>query len=190
MKAIGLRVRSGFAIAVVIEGSVQSWRVQHACKVPLCVQGIPYARFPYHPLVELGGSKGEAESRRAVAAVRSAARLEIAALLAAIGSVDAGGIVGGSPVDPASIANAHIRAHAREGQLFRDVVASELRRAGIESELLSDRDVLSRLAAKLRCPQERLRKSLAQSGRGTFRPWGADEKLAASGALWHLPEIN
>lgn len=173
-----------------IEGPVQSWRVQHSCKVPLCVQDIPYSRFPYHPLVELSGRKGETESRRAVAAVRSAARREIAVLLDSIGSVDAAGIVGGSLVDPASIANAHIRAHAREGQLFRDVVASGLRGAGIESELLSDRDVLGRLAGKLRCPEERLRNSLTQSGRGKFQPWGADEKLAAAGALWHLPEID
>jgi hypothetical protein len=53
--------------------------------------------------------------------------------------------------------------------------------------MLSDRDVLIKVAGKLGWSEVRLRMSLAQSGRGTYRPWGANEKLAVLGALWQLP---
>lgn len=85
-----------------------------------------FARFPFHPLVELKGQKAVTTSREAVAAVRSVARRELAALLAAILPIDAAGIVGGSLIDPTLISNLHIRAHASEGRLFSDVIASGL----------------------------------------------------------------
>jgi hypothetical protein len=77
-------------------------------------------------LVELKGQKAVTTSREAVAAVRSVARRELAALLAAILPIDAAGIVGGSLIDPTLISNLHIRAHASEGRLFSDVIASGL----------------------------------------------------------------
>jgi hypothetical protein len=43
------------------------------------------------------------------------------------------GIVVGSIIDPATIANPHIRAHAQEGQLFRTVVETAAKKLGIAS---------------------------------------------------------
>jgi hypothetical protein len=187
VKVIGFRVRSGFAVAAVVDASPQSWSVLECRRLPLAPHKGRYARFPYHPLIELEGSRGAAKSQSAVADVRRVARREVAALLAVTPRVDAAVIVGGSLIDPKSIGNPHIRVHAREGQLFRDVIARALHRARISNEVLSDRDVLAKVAAKLSWPHIRLRNALTRSGRGNFRPWGADEKLALLGALWRAP---
>ena len=184
VKVVGLRVRSGFAVALAAEASVPSWKVRECRRLPLAPEKGRYARFPYHPLIELEGRRGTATSQGAVADVRRVARREVAALLAAIPTVDAAVIVGGSLIEPKSIVNPHIRVHAREGQLFRNVVARALRHARVKCEILSDRDLLAKVAAKLRWRESRLRDALTQAGRGRFRPWGRDEKLALLGALW------
>jgi len=63
------------------------------------------------------------EINRRVRAVRSIAQQSIATLLAGYHQkgcvIGRAGLVVGSQVDPDSIGNAHIRAHAFEGQLFR-----------------------------------------------------------------------
>jgi hypothetical protein len=186
MRAIGLRVRSGLAVVVLVEGLDSSWRVLESRQVVLCADDGPYARFPFHPLVQLQGEAAVLESRKAVASVRKTAQRELSLLLEAIGPLEAAGIVAGSLADPDSISNPHIRAHAREGQLFRQVIASALKGAGIATELLSDRDVLTRLASRQGRPLADLNHALAQAGRGAFRPWTTHEKLAAAGALWNL----
>jgi hypothetical protein len=186
VRALGVRVRSGFAITVLVDAPGCSWRVLDRRKVKLCPDTGEYARFPFHPLIELEGRRAANKSRVAVAAVRSVARREVARLLSALLPVDAAGVVGGSLADPTSITNPHIRAHAREGRLFREVIVSGLDRAGVASAVLSDRDVLTKVAAKLKCTEASLREALTESGRGTFRPWAADEKLATLGALWQL----
>jgi hypothetical protein len=186
VRTAGFRVRSGFAIAVVIQGSARSWQVQACRKVLLCADDGPYARFPFHPLVEMEGSKAAMASRKAVAVVRRVARREMAALLAAVGPIDAAGVAGGSLIDPDAIANAHMRAHAKEGRLYRTEVAAALRRGGIAAQVLGDRDILPAVAGRHGLAPERLRDLLKRSGRGVFRPWSADEKLATLGALSQL----
>lgn len=187
MKAVGLRVRSGLALCVVIEGTCESWRVLESRALRLSPAGEGFARFPFHPLIEIGGPEGSAVSRKAVAAVRITARREMAALLADLGALDSAGVVGGSLLEPRLIGSPHMQAHAREGQLFREVVTSGLKRARIPFEVLSDRDVAARLAGRLRTSVADISRRLTQAGRGTFRPWAAHQKLAAAGALWSLP---
>jgi hypothetical protein len=60
----------------------------------------------------------------------------------------------------------------------------------IGENVLSGRDVLAHVAAKLDCAQARLSRMLTRSGRGKFRPWGADQKLALLGALWQLERAD
>ena len=49
-------------------------------------------------------------------------------------------LVVGSQIDPARIANPHIRAHALEGRLFRSVIEQVLHDHDIRTELLLERD--------------------------------------------------
>lgn len=186
MRVVGFRVRSGVTLCVLVEGAKESWQVLASCEVPLSPQGGKFARFPFHPTVELEGRAAIVESRKAVAAVRMTARREMRAALADLAPIDAAGVVGGSLTDPGRIHNPHVQAHAREAQLYREVVTSELKQAGIAFEVLSDRDILARLADLHRTSVAALNRSLTRAGRGTFRPWAAHQKLAAAGALWGL----
>jgi hypothetical protein len=183
MRAIGLRVRSGVAIAAVLEGSVSSWRVTECRKIELCPPEGHFARFPYHPLIELDEQAGAAASRQAVQAIRRVAAREMHALLGASGALEVAGIVGGSLVDPNSLRSAHMRAHALEGRLYREVVESGLQTAGITARVFSDRDLLSQLALRLGLSMQQLAHLLTKAGRGTFKPWSSHEKLATAGAL-------
>lgn len=186
MRVVGLRVRSGVTLCVLIEGSKESWHVLASCEVRLSPEGGKFARFPFHPTVELERRAAAAESRRAVAAIQMTARREMSSVLADLAPIEAAGVVGGSLTDPERIHNPHMQAHAREAQLFREVVNSGLKRAGIPFEVLSDRDVLTRLADVQRTSVAALSRSLTRAGRGNFRPWAAHQKLAAAGALWSL----
>src|SRR5579863_1623297 len=169
MQAVGFRIRSGVAIAVVIAGSPATWEVSLSRTVDLCPKEGKLARFPYHPLVELEGDAGAAASRKAVDAVRGVARRELQGLLSALGPLSVAGIVGGSLIDPASLPNVHMRAHALEGKLYREVVATALRAASIPAHVFSDRDLLVGLAKRLAISASELAALLTRAGRGRFR---------------------
>lgn len=172
---------------MLLEGSRQSWRVLDSRELTLSPEGGKFARFPFHPLVELQGPAALTENRKATAAVRVKARQAMASLLGDLGRVDAAAIVGGSLTEPDRIHNPHMQVHAREAQLYREVVAAGLESASIAFEVLSDRDVIARLAGRCSTSEREISLSLTQSGRGRFRPWAAHQKLAAAGALWNLP---
>ena len=55
-------------------------------------------------------------------------------------SVRGAGVVVGSLIDPAGIANDHIRIHALEGQLFRRVVEDAAARSRLACSTWRDRD--------------------------------------------------
>jgi hypothetical protein len=92
------------------------------------------------------------------------------------------GIVVGSLVDPTTIRNDHIRIHALEGQLFRQVVADAAQHAGLRASIWRERDLYLLAASELKRPQARLRASLASLGRGIQGPWRAEQKSAALAA--------
>jgi hypothetical protein len=183
MRALGLRVKSGFAIAVTIEGDAQSWRVAQRDQVLLTTEEGPYARFPFHPLVEMAPEAGAAVCSTAVGNVRSESRKRLAVLLKSIGSLDAACVVSGSMIEPDTVANLHIRAHAREGQLFREVVIDALECARIPHEILRDKHSYEQVALKLQLTQAGLRSQVNSKGHGLVKPWRSDEKLATVGAL-------
>jgi hypothetical protein len=186
MNTVGLRIRSGFAVAVVACGSAGGWSVGCCRKVMLTDEAVPFARSPFHPLIDLDREEGERVSRRAVATVQAASRRQMAEFLRSAGPIRAAAIVVGSLADPDTISNPHIRVHAREAELFRGVVAEALDRGGIPYEFLREREAYLRISKELRCPEAQLRAEVSAKGRGTFRPWRADEKLAALAGLWKL----
>jgi hypothetical protein len=184
-RALGLRVKSGFAIVVAVEGDAAAWRVIQCEHVWLTAEGGPFARFPYHPLIELDPEAGAEASRAAVATVRSEAKVQLARLLKQLGPAAAAGVITGSLIDPERIGNPHMRMHAREGQLFREVVADALERAHVPHRVLSDRSCWTQLASQLGMPESQLRAEVSAHGRG-IKPWRVDEKLAALGAVGAL----
>src|SRR5207249_10487483 len=91
---------------------------------------------------------------RRVRVVRSIAQKSIATLVAGYRQhgcrISCAALVVGSQIDPGSIANPHIRAHAFEGQLFRSVLEEALQGYRIRTEVVIERDAYAQGATKLK----------------------------------------
>jgi len=186
VRGVGLKIRSGFAVAVVVERRGDEFSVESRRVVALSSEELPQSRFPYHPTVEMPAPRGEAVSNEAVAAVRRTAAREMKAFLEASGAVTCAGVVVGSLVDPKHISNPHIRAHAQEGELFRTVVMEALATADVRCGVLIEKEAYDRVAADLSRSADRLRNEIAALGQKRIKPWRTEEKLATLAACWQL----
>jgi len=182
--AIGFRVKSGFAVAVVVDGSAAAPRAVVRRIVDMSDPDAPETRQPYHH----DFFKSERDSReiaRRVRIVRRSAQASVAALLADVGAARAALVVG-SLIDPATVGNPHIRAHAREGQLFRTVLAEMLQAHGVACDVVVDRELPAQAWRRLKRPGASVTRTMAAFGEALGRPWRADEKAAALAAWMAL----
>src|SRR4029077_9119683 len=112
---------------------------------------------------------------RRMRVVRSIAQQSIATLLAGCRekgyAISRAALVVGSQIDPASIANPHIRAHALEGQLFRSVLEEALQAHRIRTEVFVERDAYTYAATKLKESTENVRRVIENFGRAAQGPW-------------------
>src|SRR5687767_9489364 len=170
MTAVGFRVKSGRAIAVVLAGSRAAPQAVATHLVELSDPDVPETRQPYHD----GFYKTEEDAReiaRRIGIVKRCADTSMAALLDSIGRSAAAeprrssreinrerrraakqtraALVVGSLIDPSTVANPHIRAHAHEGQLFRTVLEDALRARGIACDVIVDKELAARAAKDL-----------------------------------------
>ena len=183
--ALGFRVKSGWAAAVLLTGSVRSPQLCDVLRIDLSDARLPETRQPYH--AAMGKLETDTtEVNRRVRIVRGIAQQLIATLLAGYRqkgyAISHAAIVVGSQVDPDSIANAHIRAHAFEGQLFRSVLEEALQACGIRTEFLIERNAYAQGAAKFKESNENVRRVIQNFGRTAQGPWRAEQKLAALAA--------
>jgi hypothetical protein len=183
--ALGFRVKSGWAAAVLLTGSARSPQLCDVQRIDLSDPQLPETRQPYHAAM----GKLETDTRkinRRLDVVRSIAQRSIATLLDGYrqngSSIRRAALVVGSQIDPASIANPHIRAHALEGQLFRSVLQESLHGHGIRTEVLIERDAYARAAVQVKQSNENVRRVIQNFGRDTEAPWRAEQKLAAVAA--------
>jgi len=98
-------------------------------------------------------------------------------------------LVVGSQIDPANIANPHIRAHALERRLFRSAVEQTLQNHEIRTEVLLERDAYPSVAARLKQSSGDVKRAIQDLGQlapATGGPWRAEQKLAALAALFAL----
>jgi hypothetical protein len=123
---------------------------------------------------------------RRVDVVRRIAEKSITKLLAGYRqqnfTIKRAALVVGSQIDPHSVTNPHIRAHALEGQLFRSVLQESLHAHRILSDILIERDAYARAAVQLKQSNENVRRMIQNFGRDTEAPWRAEQKLAAVAA--------
>lgn len=187
--AIGLRVKTGRATALVLAGSPKQPRVLERRALTLHDPDVPYSGQPHHAALELDAKRAAPILERALATVRSAARSElrelVESLAAASHQVRAVGLVVGSLGDPEKVGNPHVRAHAREGQLYWQVLDEAARELGLARSVATEKEIHARAAESLKLRPEALRAALAELGRAAGRPWGAEEKTAAL-AGWML----
>src|SRR5262249_16043754 len=98
-------------------------------------------------------------------------------------------LVVGSQIDPSTIANPHIRAHAFEGRLFRSAVERALQDHEISTEVVLERDTYASVAARLKQTSNEVKLGIQDLGRSAPAkggPWRAEQKLAALAALFAL----
>jgi hypothetical protein len=135
----------------------------------------------------------EAKIRQRTQVVTRVTKQSVVELLEHISAADyrvcGAGLVVGSQIDPESIANPHIRAHALEGRLFRSVLEDTLREYGVSSTVFVEREIYRQAAALLSRPEADLKRALAGMGRLLGGPWRAEEKLATLAAWMTLHDL-
>jgi len=183
--ALGFRVKSGWAAAVLLTGPARSPQLCDVRRIDLSDPRLPETRQPYH--AAMGKLEADtAKLNRRVRVVRSIAQQSIATLLASyVGkgyAITRAALVVGSQVDPTSIANPHIRAHAFEGHLFHSVLEEALQAHRIRSEVFIERDAYARAATQLKQSSDNVKRAIQNLGRFTEGPWRAEQKLAALAA--------
>lgn len=155
--------------------------------IALSDPAVPSSRQPYHAV--MGARAGDAPQleRFLRALVERVTQHSLAGLLKTYRregrAVRALGLVVGSVIDPASIGNDHIRAHALEGQLFRNALARAARTARVACSIYVERTLYETAATRLRRPAAELKRTLAELGGALEGPWRAEEK-AATLAAW------
>jgi hypothetical protein len=183
--ALGFRVKSGWATAVLVAGSMPSPQVLDRRTIDLCDPAIPESRQPYHARMgTLETDETKLKQRRKV--VIQAASRSVAELLSnhrnAGYHIRAAGLVVGSDIDPAKITNPHIRAHALEGRLFRTALEDALSSGGLSCQVIVERSAYSHAAKVFGRTEEDLKRVVGKLGRSLSGPWRADEKTASLAA--------
>jgi len=183
--ALGLRVKSGWAAAVLLTGTVRSPQLCDVRRIELSDPQHPETRQPYHAAM----GKLERDARKInqrVDVVRGIAQRSIATLLAGYRRqnlrIRRAALLVGSQIDPDSIANPHIRAHAFEGRLFRSVLEESLRAHRIRANILIERHAYAHAVEELKQTNQNVRRKIQDFGREMETPWRAEQKLAAVAA--------
>jgi len=188
--ALGFRVKSGWAMAALLAGPASSPRLLRCEAVLLSDPKAPQSKQPYHAALELPENEAVMLVRKLRKIVGDAAKRSVADLLQQ--SVNAGcavrgaALVVGSVVDPASLHNDHIRAHALEGQMFRSVLEDAFRSQGIPCAVLVEKTAYAMAAAALHKSPAEAKRVAATLGDSHDGSWRAEEKLAALAAWMSL----
>lgn len=186
--AIGCRVKSGWAVTALVAGPVTAPRVLDRRRIELSDPTVPETVQPYH--AGFGTEQTDAAAvRRLTRVVARCASQSVASLLRTYHAMGYRpqriALVVGSTVDPASIANQHIRAHAHEGRLFRTVVQAAATRHRIRSTVILERELYGVAARRFGGSPQRIQRAATALGRTVGRPWRTEDKAAAVGA-WLL----
>ena len=190
--ALGFRVKSGWAAVVLLTDTAHSPQLSDVTRIELCDPRLPETRQPYHAAMgKLETDSAKVNQRERV--VRSISQQSLATLLKDYRRkgfrITRAALVVGSQINPAKIANPHIRAHALEGRLFRSAVAESLRAHDIRTEVLLERDAYSSVAARLKQSSDDVKRAIQdirRSAPAKGGPWRAEEKLAALAGLFAL----
>ncbi len=186
--ALGFRVKSGWAVAVLLDGSARS---PHLCQngvIDLSDPRDPETQQPYHAATGKLETN-ETKLKRRIESVRRVTKKSIVDFVKHFTNkryvIRGAGLVVGSVIDPELIANPHIRAHALEGRLFRTTLQSALQAHGIHCAVFRERDIYTAAAKSLRQSPQQIKRALIEFGRSATQSWRAEQKLAAL-AAWML----
>ncbi len=178
-------MKSGWACAVLLTGAASAPRVVDSRRIDLSDPSIPESRQPYHAGFGTARNAG-ADLSRLVRSVKRFGRQSAADVIRDYRSTGhelrGVGVVVGSLIDPEAIANDHIRIHALEGRLFRNVVEEAAGRCKLACSLFRERDLYAAATASLHQSEHDLRVLVTSLGRAVSGSWRAEQKVAALAA--------
>src|SRR5580704_10344918 len=167
-------------------GPASAPRVLSRKSLQLWDPAVPESHQPWHAEFELPAEESALIVPKALEAVE---RVALSALRELVGEVqtEQGVILGislvaGSATDPEAIRNPHMRAHAREGQLFPQALAAAAKTLRIPATTIVESEVFTSAAAKLGKTPDAIKIAVAELGRAVGKPWSAEEKAAAAAA--------
>ena len=184
--ALGLRSHSGWAVAVVVGGPLESPAVIDRRRVEIADPAIGGAQQPYHAAARLDLRQAEEFVKRCA---DSATHLAERAVRAVIDDVKdkrhevlGGGILlsAGRPAPAlATTLASHALIHTAEGELFRRALPQGIDRCGLSVTAVPERELWARSTLDLHMTLDELQRSIAEMGRSIGPPWRQDEKHAA-----------
>src|SRR2546423_2736934 len=184
--AIGLRAKTGRAIAIVLGGRAEAPIVLAKTELKLVDPKVPETAQPYHEVMDLPWEESQRAVQKFARAIEKVATKAVAELVKQQTSngmrVRGVGIVGAPDRDLARIGNYHIRAHAAEGVLFRAVLHEAAQANGLKWRTFSDKQFDEATTAELGRPSATVRRAINALGRVIAPPWRSDEKQAAAAA--------
>jgi hypothetical protein len=188
--AVGFRVKSGWAMAALVAGPTTSPTLLDVRRVQLSDPSVPGSVQPYHAGLDPSKADGAETVAHLVEAVRRFGKKAVADLLKEYGTgrrrLIGAGVVVGSQVDPATIKNGHIRAHAEEGRMFRLVVVDSAETLGLQPTVIAEKNLFAEASKVLQRPVSALRKDLIVLGGNVTGSWRSEEKCAALAAWMAL----
>ena len=166
--ALGFRVKAGWAAVVLLTDTAHSPQLSDVSRIELCDPRLPETRQPYHAAMgKLETNSAKLDQRERV--VRNISQQALTILLKGYQQkgfrIRRASLVVGSQIDPAKIANPHIRAHALEGQLFRSAMEQTLQDHNVRTDVLLERDAYSTIVARLRQSSHDVERAIRDFGR-------------------------
>ena len=185
--AIGVKARTGRAILVALGGSAGAPRFIERREMKL----LPDDAFaPYHAAEGLAPAAAEANVKRDVAHAHRLAEDGIRAAQRRLEEsghdVKGCGVLVGKGLPKWStqeILAVHVRMHAAEGELFRDVLVAAAKACELSLTTLPEKSALEEAAKALGISRTKLDALVAALGKQAGAPWGKDQKEAGAAAL-------
>lgn len=190
LAAIGLKAKTGRAIAVVLSGPANAPQLIKRTELILTDPRVPETFQPYHAVMELPWKESEEKVVPFIRAIEEIAANALSELIHELRSqgltVVGVGIAGGADRDLSKIGSYHIRAHAAEGLLFRQALEFAAQANKLPHRTFVEKTLQAQAAAELGCTVTTLNNSLAAFGRTAGPPWRIDQRVAALSALLAL----
>jgi hypothetical protein len=188
--AVGIRIKTGRAIAVALAGSADAPRFLVRCELLLHDPDDADSYQPWHAALDQPPARAQAIVARLTRVVCAAAERALAGLwreLAAAAATPRGaGLVVASRTDPASVRSAHLHAHAAEGRLFFDAVRSALERRRLAPLVLVEKTAAAEAARVTGVSADELAQAAAALRAAAGAPWRTEERSAALAAFTAL----
>lgn len=184
--AIGLKAKTGRAIAVVLSGPINAPQLISRSELSLTDPNMPATFQPYHEVMEMPWDESLKKVKpfvRAIERVAAKALAELVHELRAQGLTIVGiGVVGSVDRELSKIGNYHIRAHAAEGLLFRQVLEHAAQSKKFPHRTFSEKTLGTQATAELKLTLAQLNNHLKSIGQSAGSPWRTDQRTAATAA--------